>query len=181
MGLSTYEKEFWALLRAVKRWKHYLQGHHFVIKTDQQSLKYLLDQKITTALQHKWVAKLMGMDYEILYKKGVENKVVDALSRRSHDNEINAVTQVVPQWINEVQKSYDQDTKIHGIIAEKILDGSSNTDYSYNNEILRWKGRICIGDQPDIKLKIIQYLHDSATGVHSRMHGTYQRARSLFY
>ena len=58
-----------------------LVGHHFVIKTDHQSLKYLLDQKLTTTLQHKWLAKLLGLDYEIQYKKGAENKVADAPSR----------------------------------------------------------------------------------------------------
>ncbi|KAL0446033.1 UNVERIFIED_CONTAM: putative mitochondrial protein [Sesamum latifolium] len=31
LGLSTYEKEFLALLLAVTKWKHYLQGHHFII------------------------------------------------------------------------------------------------------------------------------------------------------
>ncbi|KAL2237277.1 UNVERIFIED_CONTAM: Retrovirus-related Pol polyprotein from transposon 17.6 [Sesamum indicum] len=45
LGLSTYEKEFLALLLAVTKWKHYLQGHHFIIKTDQKSLKHILDQR----------------------------------------------------------------------------------------------------------------------------------------
>lgn len=106
MALSIYEKEFLALLTAVEKWKHYLQGNHFIIKTDHQSLKHLLEQKITSALQHKWVSKLMGLDYEILYKKGVENKAADALSRRRpEDGELNAITQVTPQWIYEVQES----------------------------------------------------------------------------
>ncbi|KAK4393015.1 Retrovirus-related Pol polyprotein from transposon [Sesamum angolense] len=39
MGLSTYEKEFLALLLAVTKWKHYLQGNHFVIRTDPEEFK----------------------------------------------------------------------------------------------------------------------------------------------
>ena len=50
LGLSAYEKELLVLEMAVTKWRHFLIGYHFVIKTDHQSLKYLLDQKLTTAL-----------------------------------------------------------------------------------------------------------------------------------
>lgn len=72
-ALPVYEKELLAILMVVKQWHHFLIVKHFVIKTDQQSLKHLLDQKMTTPLQQTWLAKLMGYDYEICYKKGVEN------------------------------------------------------------------------------------------------------------
>ncbi|KAL0337660.1 UNVERIFIED_CONTAM: Transposon Ty3-G Gag-Pol polyprotein [Sesamum calycinum] len=65
LGLSTYENEFLALLLAVTKWRHYLQGNHFIIKTDQKSLKHILGQRIDSVLQHKWVAKLLGLSYEV--------------------------------------------------------------------------------------------------------------------
>ena len=50
LGLSVYEKELMALVLAVTKWKHYLMGHHFIIKSDHQSLKFLVEQKLITPL-----------------------------------------------------------------------------------------------------------------------------------
>ena len=69
-GKSIYEKEYMALLNAVDRWRHYLQFKHFVVQTDHHSLKYLLEQKVTSTLQQKGLTKLLGLDYEVQYKKG---------------------------------------------------------------------------------------------------------------
>jgi RNase H-like domain found in reverse transcriptase len=98
--LSTYEKEFLALLTDVHKWRHYLQGTPLVIKIDHISLKHLLEQRLTHTLQHKDLCKLLGLDYIIQYKKNVENKVAYALSRRSHEQGEGAsmaVTEINPQ------------------------------------------------------------------------------------
>ncbi|XP_071913952.1 uncharacterized protein [Coffea arabica] len=47
-GLSVYEKEMLAIVNAIQKWRPYLLGGHFIIKTDHQSLKYLMEQKIST-------------------------------------------------------------------------------------------------------------------------------------
>lgn len=53
-----------------------------MIKTDHESLKHLLEQRISTPLQQKGMMKLMGLNYTIQYKKGKENAAANALSRR---------------------------------------------------------------------------------------------------
>lgn len=64
-SLPIYDKEMFAILFAIKKWEQYLMGRHFIIQTDHKTLKYLLEQKITTPSQYTWLSKLMSHDYEI--------------------------------------------------------------------------------------------------------------------
>lgn len=59
-ALSTYEKELMAVVLSVLKWRYYLLGRSFLIKTDHQSLKYLLEQRVGTPFQQKWITKLLG-------------------------------------------------------------------------------------------------------------------------
>ncbi|XP_073266634.1 uncharacterized protein [Populus alba] len=81
LTLSTYEKDMLAIVKAIWKWRHYLLGKPFIVRTDHKSLKYLLEQRITTLAQTWWLPKLLGYDYTIEYKKGVENQVANSLSR----------------------------------------------------------------------------------------------------
>jgi hypothetical protein len=60
VGLSTYEKEYMAILLAVEQWKSYLQHGEFVIYTDQRNLIHLSDQRLNTPWQQKVFTKLLG-------------------------------------------------------------------------------------------------------------------------
>ena len=91
LALSTYERELLAIIYAVTKWKHYLRGRRFLIRTDHSSLKFLLDHKATLEAQQVWLTKLLGFDYEIEYRKDKDNLVADALSRIS-SKELSALT-----------------------------------------------------------------------------------------
>ncbi|GKA14729.1 retrotransposable element Tf2 [Tanacetum coccineum] len=80
-ALSTYEKEFLAVLMALEKWRGYLLDRHFVIKTDHYSLKLTVDKKITTPAQMKWLPKLMGFDYETDRQIEVINRCLEGYLR----------------------------------------------------------------------------------------------------
>jgi hypothetical protein len=93
-GLTVYEKEYLAILLVVDSWRHYLLQAEFYIHTDHQSLIHLNEQHLHTAWQQKVFARLMGLQYKILYKKGVDNGAADALSHRRHPDQLLAISSI---------------------------------------------------------------------------------------
>ena len=53
LGLSVYNKELIVVLVVVDKWQHYLVSNLFIIKTDYESLLFLLKQRLHTHLQWK--------------------------------------------------------------------------------------------------------------------------------
>jgi hypothetical protein len=117
-GLSTYEKGCMAILLAVDYWRPYLLQSEFTIMTDQKSHIHLDDQRLHTPWQHKALTKLLGLNYQIVHKKGKENKVADALSRIAHADieELAAVSMIQPTWLADLQASYAQDPKSYQLL-----------------------------------------------------------------
>ena len=100
---STYDKEMLAIVRAATRWRPYLIGRRFQIKTNHKSLKYFLERKISSPEQQKWVTKLLGFDYEITYKKGKENVLVDALSQLPEQAEVSAISLPTSDFLEDIK------------------------------------------------------------------------------
>jgi hypothetical protein len=123
-GMSTYDKEALAIIEFLKRWKHYFAGSTLIIRTDQQSLRYIQDQKLTEKIQHKLLVKLLDYDYKVEYKKGRENKSADALSRVDYSIQANAITVVTPAWVTKVQDSYREDDQCKELLAKLSTDGT---------------------------------------------------------
>ncbi|KAH9686182.1 Endonuclease [Citrus sinensis] len=82
LNYPTYDKEMYALVRALETWQHYLLPKEFVIHTDHESLKHLKGQGKLNKRHAKWVEFIEPFPYVIKYKQGKENVVADALSRR---------------------------------------------------------------------------------------------------
>jgi len=63
-----------------------------MVYSDQKSLRHLLQQRITTVYQHNWLAKLLGYQFEIIYKPGPDNKAIDSLSQIYEEGELQNIT-----------------------------------------------------------------------------------------
>uniref|UniRef100_A0A2N9ERR9 Reverse transcriptase n=1 Tax=Fagus sylvatica TaxID=28930 RepID=A0A2N9ERR9_FAGSY len=82
LNYPTYDKELYALVRALETWQHYLWPKEFVIHTDHESLKHLKGQGKLNRRHAQWMEFIETFPYVIKYKQGKENIVADALSRR---------------------------------------------------------------------------------------------------
>jgi hypothetical protein len=180
-GLSVYEKEYLAILLAVQQWRPYLQAGEFIIRTDHKSLSHLADQQVHTEWQQKVLTKLMGLQYKILYKKGILNGAADALSRKPPDSsQLMTVTTVQPTWLAAVQASYDEDTHAQNLLQKLAVAPLADENYTLDHGILRYKGRILVGNDEQLQTRIISAFHDSPQGGHSGFPVTYRRLLALF-
>ena len=83
------EKEMLAIIQAVKEWRKYLKGSKIKAKiiTDHKNLTYFQVAKIIKRQQARWALEIQDVPYHITYRKGEENLVANALSRKENNIE----------------------------------------------------------------------------------------------
>ena len=140
-GLSTYEKEYLAILLAVEQWRSFLQHAEFTIYTDQRSLTHLSDQRLNTPWQQRVFTKLLGLQYKIVYKRGSDNRAADALSRRPHVSAqvYLAASSAIPSWTSAIVQGYDLDSASQTILSKLTVDPVSIPHFSLQDGLLRYK------------------------------------------
>lgn len=92
-------------------------------------------QPLTTTAQQNWAAKLLGFDFEVVYKEGGLNRAADALSRRDEEVELAAVS--VPSWVDweRLQAETRADPELAVIITTLEWGGTVPKHYSLSFSI----------------------------------------------
>ncbi|PNY04175.1 hypothetical protein L195_g000590 [Trifolium pratense] len=138
---SVYEREHVAIVIAIQKWRPYLLGRHFKVRTDQKSLRFLTEQKVMGEEQHKWISKLLGYDFEMKYKPGKENSAADALSRQMQYATFSTVQ--CEAW-EGFEAEVQADEKLKQIVQDLVVDPSSHTGYKLKKGRLYYEDRIVL-------------------------------------
>ena len=67
--------------------------------------------------QQKWIEKSSTFDLDILHKRGKGNIVVDSLSRKD-EVQIYAISIVIPECLDEIQREYAKDPNTCALIED---------------------------------------------------------------
>lgn len=139
LNYSTYDKELYALVRSLQTWQHYLRPKEFVIHTDHESLKYLKGQGKLSRRHIKWVEFIESFPYVIKYKKGKENIVADALSRRH-----SLITTLSSKFLGfeSLKEMYEDDSDFSSLFAA-CEHGSFDKFYKHEGYLFK-ENKLCI-------------------------------------
>ena len=175
---SVYERELMAIVIAVQKWRPYLLGRKFQVHTNQKSLKHITEQNLMGEDQQKWIAKLIGFDFEVKYKLGRENNVADALSRQM---QYATIAMVQCEAWEGLEEEIQGDEKLKNLIQDLVSNSTSHPGYQLRGGKLFHEGRIVIPKQSPRIAWILHEFHDTATGGHSGYLRTYKKIAGLVY
>ncbi|KRH93375.1 putative LTR retrotransposon [Pseudoloma neurophilia] len=83
------EKEFFAILEGLERFKEYLYGRKVKIISDHQALQWLQSKEdFGNPRINRWLERIMPYDFEIEYRQGKDMGIVDVLSREFQNEKV---------------------------------------------------------------------------------------------
>ncbi|XP_062100900.1 uncharacterized protein LOC133806828 [Humulus lupulus] len=176
---SIYEKELMAIVLAVLKWRPYLLGRRFIVRTNQKSFKFLLEQRLVTPEHQKWLVKLLGYDFEIHYRPGETNRAADALSRV---NQVECALLTSTTWLDWglVHREITADPFLSRIQRE-LEQGKQIAGFSLSQQRLLYKGRLILSSSSALLPHFLREYHCSSIGGHSGELRTYHRLKGDVY
>lgn len=101
-----------AIVFYVQHWRPYLLGQQFRIVTDHKTIKYFLEQRITTPQQQKWLIKLLGYNYSVDYRPRSQIGALDAFTLKLELLTLLGISSPVFNCIHDLQQSYCKDPQV---------------------------------------------------------------------
>lgn len=169
--LSTYEKEFLAVMMVVDKWRPYLQRGPFDIRTDHKSLCNLGKQHLETEVQHKAMSKLVGLQFRFQYKRDIDNGAANTLSRVGNRLDLAALSACQLAWVQEVSNSYETDADAQALLQQLALHNPDDDGFELHRGLIRRQGRLWVGANSALRTKLLSALHNSVCGWTLGRHG----------
>ncbi|WVY94184.1 hypothetical protein V8G54_033272 [Vigna mungo] len=135
-----------------------------------------MQQHITTRTQQNWLTKLLGYNFEIVYKPGKENQ-----GRRDGNKQYGVFSNLVR--LTRTQSEVHEDDKLKKIIEEVKAGqgGLVHAGYEYKQGVLSYKNRLIVPEKSAWIPKILEEFHATPQGGHSSFYRTYRRLAANLY
>jgi hypothetical protein len=175
-SLAAYERELIGLVQAIRHCRSYLWGRRLTVRTDQYSLKFLLDQRLATIPQHHWVGKLLSFDFVVEYKPDALNTVADALSRCDTEEETNggAVLAISVSRFDFITRLHDVQATDPALVAlrEELAAGSRAAPWALTDDLVTYyDGRLYVPPASPLLQELVAAVHeDGHEGVQRTLH-----------
>uniref|UniRef100_A0A2N9H5T6 Reverse transcriptase n=1 Tax=Fagus sylvatica TaxID=28930 RepID=A0A2N9H5T6_FAGSY len=175
---STYDKEFYAIVRSLWHWEHYLLPHEFVIYSDHDALRYLQSQKHLNFRHGQWVEFLQRYSFVVKHRAGIENKAADALSRRLS---LLSIMSVEVTGFERLKEDYDSCPDFGELYSNlRSAPHPTQDDYFLQNGYLFKANRLCI-PRTSIRDFLVWELHAGGLAGHFGRDKTIEEVERQFY
>ncbi len=122
---AVIEKEFYAIIHAIKSFKHYLYGSKITIRSDHAPLAHIMkSRKDPGGRLGRWSLLMQEYDADITYRPGKKNGNADGISRIPPPEE-----EAAQNYDNDdVTQPFGEEIRVHLITAE-IVKAQQEDDY----------------------------------------------------
>ncbi|XP_074315595.1 uncharacterized protein LOC141651798 [Silene latifolia] len=178
LSYSTYDKEFYAIVRALMHWSHYLKPKPFMLHSDHEALRYINGQHKLNHRHAKWVEFLQSFTFSSKYKDGKQNIVADALSRRYSLPTVMEQKVLGFEFMKELYK--DDPDFYEDWLAQTEGTKIQGTKFLLQKGFLFHGNKLCVprGSYRDL---LIKEVHSSELGGHFGVQKTLDILQEQFY
>ncbi|GJT97993.1 ty3-gypsy retrotransposon protein [Tanacetum coccineum] len=170
---ATYQKELYAIVEAVYKWRQYLIGRRFLIHTNHKNIKELMQQVIQTPVQQQYVRKLMGFNFDIEYKPGATNIVADDLSRMHSEDDLEvAAFMSLSRPISGLLESLKEEhrtLKEVSVLIQRQQQGEVIKGFRVQDGLLIFQDRYYVGLESKLKLPLLREFHETRSAGHYKV------------
>src|SRR4051812_47556418 len=177
LNYPIYDKELFSLVRVLQVWQHYLWPKEFIIHSNHETLKYLKGQANLSKRHAKWVEFMEYFPYIVKYKKGKENVVADALSRKNTNLLMRLEVNVL--GLDDIKSLYASDPFFGPIFARCSIDKGIYDFYLHKGFIFK-QNKLCI-PKSSLQILLLQESHGGGLMGHFGCDKTYAMLSTHYF
>lgn len=204
---DTHDKELLAIIRSLEYWRILLEGTDtpITIFTDHRNLEYWQQSRNFNRRHARWHLILASYNFQIHYRPGKQSAKPDALSRREDYADVPDDPQtMLPQGLfvaavselpaeeeiqGAIQLALNLDPSLEAVLDFVRRDHSATPasvkakfkDYTWENELLYYNGKVMVPDDEDLKKDLVANFHDSPMAGHPGQNRTQELVSQNYY